>query len=71
MVGSEEDVILFRDGVMIDRLGAGLHVFWKGTGKVTWKAIDRREPLFYGMLLLLEFGCLGVFTAPPLPPPPP
>jgi regulator of protease activity HflC (stomatin/prohibitin superfamily) len=43
MVGNEEDVILFRDGVMIDRLGAGLHVFWKGTGKVTWKTIDRRE----------------------------
>src|SRR5687768_2524174 len=43
MVGNEEDVILFRDGVMIDRLGAGLHVFWKGTGKVTWKTIDCRE----------------------------
>ena len=43
MVGNEEEVILFRDGVMIDRLGAGLHVFWKGTGKVAWKAIDRRE----------------------------
>jgi NADH-quinone oxidoreductase subunit M len=30
---------------------------------VSWEAIDQREPLFYGMLLLLEFGCLGVFTA--------
>jgi regulator of protease activity HflC (stomatin/prohibitin superfamily) len=38
-----EDVLLYRDGVQIDRLGAGLHVFWKGTGKVRWQAVDRRE----------------------------
>jgi len=30
---------------------------------VSWEAIAERGPLFYGMLLLLEFGCLGVFTA--------
>jgi NADH-quinone oxidoreductase subunit M len=30
---------------------------------VSWEAIKDRAPLFYGMLLLLEFGCLGVFTA--------
>src|SRR5262249_20913831 len=30
---------------------------------VSWEAIKDREPLFYGMLLLLEFGCLGVFAA--------
>ena len=30
---------------------------------VSWEAIDRQEPLFYAMLLLLEFGCLGVFAA--------
>jgi NADH-quinone oxidoreductase subunit M len=30
---------------------------------VSWNAIAERAPLFYGMLLLLEFGCLGVFTA--------
>jgi NADH-quinone oxidoreductase subunit M len=30
---------------------------------VSWEAIKDREPLFYAMLLLLEFGCLGVFTA--------
>jgi NADH-quinone oxidoreductase subunit M len=30
---------------------------------VSWEAIDERAPLFYSMLLLLEFGCLGVFTA--------
>ena len=30
---------------------------------VSWEAIEERAPLFYAMLLLLEFGCLGVFTA--------
>lgn len=43
MVNDHEDVLLFRDGVLVEQLGAGLHVFWKGTGKVTWKAVDRRE----------------------------
>ncbi len=30
---------------------------------VSWEAIKSSEPLFYAMLLLLEFGCLGVFAA--------
>lgn len=30
---------------------------------VSWEAIRDRAGLFYGMLLLLEFGCLGVFAA--------
>src|SRR4029434_245414 len=30
---------------------------------VSWEAIDQRASLFYAMLLLLEFGCLGVFAA--------
>jgi len=30
---------------------------------VSWEAIEERAPLFYAMLLHLEFGCLGVFTA--------
>jgi NADH-quinone oxidoreductase subunit M len=30
---------------------------------VSWEAIADRAPLFYAMLLLLEFGCLGVFIA--------
>src|SRR5262245_30684338 len=30
---------------------------------VSWDAIGDRAPLFYAMLLLLEFGCLGVFVA--------
>ena len=31
---------------------------------VSWEAIEERPALFYGMLLLLEFGCLGVFCGP-------
>src|SRR4029450_5614684 len=30
---------------------------------ISWEAIEERAPLFYAMLLLLEFGCLGVFAA--------
>jgi NADH-quinone oxidoreductase subunit M len=30
---------------------------------VSWQAIEERPALFYGMLLLLEGGCLGVFSA--------
>ena len=30
---------------------------------VSWEAIKQRPALFYAMLLLLEFGCLGVFCA--------
>jgi NADH-quinone oxidoreductase subunit M len=30
---------------------------------VSWEAINDRPALFYAMLLLLEFGCLGVFAA--------
>ncbi len=30
---------------------------------VSWEAISDRAPLFYAMLLSLEFGCLGVFAA--------
>ncbi len=30
---------------------------------VSWRAITSRAALFYAMLLLLEFGCLGVFSA--------
>ena len=44
-VGSGEVALLFRDGVLIDRLGEGLHVFWKGTGHVTWKSVSLREQM--------------------------
>ena len=36
-------VLLYRDGVLIDRLAEGLHVFWKGTGKLATRVVDLRE----------------------------
>jgi regulator of protease activity HflC (stomatin/prohibitin superfamily) len=42
-VEDSEEVLLYRDGVLIDTLRKGLHVFWKGTGKVRWKSVDLRE----------------------------
>jgi hypothetical protein len=42
-VDAGEQVLLYRDGVLIDRLAEGLHVYWKGTGNVAWKAVDLRE----------------------------
>ncbi|HEY7116846.1 MAG TPA: slipin family protein [Tepidisphaeraceae bacterium] len=42
-VDAHEDVLLYRDGTLVETLRQGLHVFWRGTGKVTWKTVDRRE----------------------------
>jgi regulator of protease activity HflC (stomatin/prohibitin superfamily) len=42
-VDNHQQALLYRDGVLIDRLGGGLHVYWKGTGKLVWKTIDTRE----------------------------
>jgi len=44
-VDAGETVLLFRDGVLIDRLGEGLHVYWKGTGQVSWKQVSLREQM--------------------------
>ena len=30
---------------------------------VSWDSIEDRPELFYGMLLLLQFGCMGIFAA--------
>lgn len=38
-----EVVLLFRDGVMIDQLREGLHVYWRGAGNIKWKSLDLRE----------------------------
>lgn len=40
-----EEVLVFRDGKIIDRLRQGKYIFWKGAGKVSWKAVDLREQL--------------------------
>jgi regulator of protease activity HflC (stomatin/prohibitin superfamily) len=42
-VSDSETALLFRDGVLIEQLGQGLHVFWKGAGNIKWKALDLRE----------------------------
>src|SRR5687768_8697133 len=42
-VGQTETALLYRDGVLADTLGPGLHVYWKGAGRIHWKAVDLRE----------------------------
>ena len=42
-VPAYETVLMYRDGVLIERLAEGLHVFWKGTGKLAFKSVDLRE----------------------------
>lgn len=42
-VEAHEKVMLFRDGELVDQLGAGHHVFWRGGPQITWKSIDLRE----------------------------
>ena len=42
-VGPEECVLLYRSGTLVDKLGQGRHVFWKGAGKIRWTTIDLRE----------------------------
>jgi len=44
-VDAHEQVLLFRDGRLVEKLGEGRHVFWKGVGRVTWKTVDQREQL--------------------------
>jgi NADH-quinone oxidoreductase subunit M len=56
-----------RFSVGLDGLGLWLYglsaLLFVTSVLVSWEAIDRQAPLFYAMLLLLEFGCLGVFVA--------
>ena len=42
-VAAHETVLMYRDGVLVTQLGEGLHVFWKGTGRLAFKCIDLRE----------------------------
>lgn len=42
-VDATEQVLLWKDGVLAETLGQGLHVFWKGAGMIRWKAVDLRE----------------------------
>jgi regulator of protease activity HflC (stomatin/prohibitin superfamily) len=42
-VPAYETVLMYRDGILLETLKEGLHVFWKGTGKLFFKSVDRRE----------------------------
>ena len=42
-VEAGSEALLYRDGVLVERLGEGLHVYWKHTGKVRFKSVDLRE----------------------------
>ena len=44
-IESYEDVLLFRDGELVKTLTQGRYVFWKGSGRIVWKSVDRREQL--------------------------
>jgi regulator of protease activity HflC (stomatin/prohibitin superfamily) len=37
------DVLVFRDGEYVERYDSGRYVYWTGIGRMTFKAIDRRE----------------------------
>lgn len=43
LIDQEESALLYRDGRFVELLSPGLHVFWKASGRITWKEIDRRE----------------------------
>jgi NADH-quinone oxidoreductase subunit M len=62
--GSPVDI---RFNVGLDGLGVWLFglsaLLFVTSVLVSWEAITERVPLFFAMLLLLEFGCLGVFAA--------
>ncbi|HRX83877.1 MAG TPA: slipin family protein [Phycisphaerae bacterium] len=42
-VDAHEEGLLFRDGRLVRRVPHGRYVYWKGAGRVTFKAIDLRE----------------------------
>lgn len=66
-LGQAESSINIRYHVGLDGLGLwmfGLSALLLITSVlVSWDAITDRAPLYYGMLLILECGCLGVFAA--------
>ncbi len=65
--GAGQSVLDVRFNIGLDGLGVwmfGLSALLMVTSVlVSWEAIRDRAGLFYGMLLLLDFGCLGVFAA--------
>ena len=39
----DEQVLIYRNGNLVEQFGPGTYAYWLGTGKVTFKAIDLRE----------------------------
>jgi regulator of protease activity HflC (stomatin/prohibitin superfamily) len=44
-VEQNHEVLLFRSGKLAERLAPGKHAFWKGAGRLTVRAVDKRERL--------------------------
>lgn len=42
-VEAHERIMLYRDGELVDQLGPGHFVYWRGGPAITWKAVDLRE----------------------------
>jgi len=42
-VEAHEEVLLFLNGRLVDRLGEGRHVLWRAAGRAAFKCVDRRE----------------------------
>jgi regulator of protease activity HflC (stomatin/prohibitin superfamily) len=40
---AHETILMYKDGVLVEQLREGLHVFWKGTGRLAFKSVDLRE----------------------------
>ncbi len=45
VVEGHEEALLFRDGVLIERLGPGRHVYWKRGAALRLRAVDLREQI--------------------------
>jgi regulator of protease activity HflC (stomatin/prohibitin superfamily) len=43
VVSDHENAIITRDGKLLEVVGPGLHLYWKGNGKIAWKSVDLRE----------------------------
>lgn len=42
-VAADEELLLLREGVLVEKLGPGPHVFWQGGGSLQWKIAARFE----------------------------
>ena len=42
-VEASERVLLYRDGTLVNELGPGLHVYWKGAGNIDRKVVNLQE----------------------------